>query len=129
MASASSSSPRGTLVVVGSGGREHAIVWACSTSPLVERIVVAPGNAGTSGTINGCPVESAPATSVPDIVALCTSIKPILVIVGPEVPLSEGLAGKYTSELGTLPLLLKFIENCLRFSVPPIRPRCRRPER
>ncbi len=84
-----------TVLVVGAGGREHAIVWALSASPAVGKVIVTPGNGGTSGTIGSCVVENASATSVPDIVALCESTRPRIVIVGPEAPLAEGLAGEW----------------------------------
>ncbi len=80
-----------SILVVGAGGREHAITWACADS--CSKITVAPGNGGTAGSLGACQVEQAAATSVPDIVALAQRIKPEVVIVGPEAPLAEGLAG------------------------------------
>jgi hypothetical protein len=80
-----------SILVVGAGGREHAITWACAEQ--CASITVAPGNGGTVGSIGACKLEQSPATTVPEIVALAQQLKPELVIVGPEVPLADGLAG------------------------------------
>lgn len=76
------------VVVVGAGGREHALAWKLSQSSLVARLFVAPGNAGTSTVAENLPVSD---SDVPGIVAAATEKGADLVVVGPEVPLSLGL--------------------------------------
>jgi len=87
------------VLVVGSGGREHTLVWA--SAPSCSHIWVAPGNGGTSQTTLGsCTIESLPNIStVKEIITFCTDKRPNLVIVGPEAPLAEGLAGKFSQYL------------------------------
>lgn len=79
--------PRSVLVV-GSGGREHALVRALLASPAQPRIVCAPGNAGIAADATCFPV---PADDVPGLVALAQREQIEFVVVGPEVPLSLGL--------------------------------------
>jgi phosphoribosylamine--glycine ligase/phosphoribosylaminoimidazole synthetase len=76
-----------TVLVVGSGGREHALAWACSRSARCDRVLVAPGNGGTPGV--RVPVA---ADDVAGIVALCRRERVDLVVVGPEAALAAGLA-------------------------------------
>ncbi len=83
------------LLVVGSGGREHALVWKLAQSPGVEKIYAAPGNPGISQ-LAEC-VEMA----VDDIEALCNFArdkKIDLTVVGPEVPLTLGIADRFRAE-------------------------------
>ena len=79
--------PRSVLVV-GSGGREHALVKACLASPSRPRVIAAPGNGGIAQEAPCFPVS---AEDVPGIVALAQREQVGFVIVGPEVPLSLGL--------------------------------------
>ncbi len=81
------SSPHSVLVV-GSGGREHALVKACLASPARPRVIAAPGNGGIAQETACFPV---PAEDLAGIVALAQREKIEFVIVGPEVPLSLGL--------------------------------------
>lgn len=85
------------LILVGAGGREHALLWALA--PCCKSIIVAPGNAGCKS-IEGssCIVTTDAATSVSALVELCKRERPDLVVVGPEAPLSEGLAGTFRSK-------------------------------
>ncbi|MEO8422727.1 MAG: phosphoribosylamine--glycine ligase [Actinomycetota bacterium] len=77
------------VLVVGGGGREHALAWRLAQSPLVEELLVAPGNAGI-GSLGRCvPV---PAEDLPGIVALVEREYIDLTVVGPEAPLVAGLA-------------------------------------
>ncbi len=80
------------LLVIGSGGREHAIAWKLSQSPLVEKIFVAPGNAGT---VLEAKLENVPMTSIPDLVTFARQEKIDLTVVGPEVPLTEGIVDTF----------------------------------
>jgi phosphoribosylamine--glycine ligase len=78
-----------TVVVVGSGGREHALCLALSQSPQVAAIYCLPGNAGTSLIATNHSLEDA---SNSGIVSYCSSIEASLLIVGPEAPLCDGIA-------------------------------------
>jgi phosphoribosylamine--glycine ligase len=77
------------VLVVGGGGREHALCWKIAQSPECDEIVCAPGNAGTSTIARNEPVA---ANDLPGLVKLAQKEKPHLVIVGPEEPLCAGLA-------------------------------------
>ncbi len=75
------------VLLIGAGGREHAIAKAISTSPRFGSLAVAPGNAGTAESNVGLDV-----TNHASVVAYCTTESIDLVIVGPEAPLVAGLA-------------------------------------
>jgi phosphoribosylamine---glycine ligase len=82
------------ILVVGGGGREHAIAWKAARSPLADRVYVAPGNAGTA-TEPGCenvPIEAADIPALADF-AVARDIG--LTIVGPEVPLVAGIVDEF----------------------------------
>ena len=78
------------VLVVGSGGREHAIAWALSRSPRVAELVVTPGNAGIARSVRTAP--GVPADDIASVVGLCAAERPDLVVIGPEAPLVAGLA-------------------------------------
>ncbi|QGF23833.1 phosphoribosylamine--glycine ligase [Raineyella fluvialis] len=78
-----------SVLVVGSGGREHALALAISRDPAVSRVHVAPGNPGTSGFATNHPVDQNDPAAV---AALATSLGVDLVVVGPEAPLVAGVA-------------------------------------
>ena len=78
-----------TVLLVGSGGREHALAWKIAASPLVSRLVAAPGNPGVSGL---CETRKVGVTDVPGMVALAREIAADLVIIGPESAVDAGLA-------------------------------------
>jgi phosphoribosylamine--glycine ligase/phosphoribosylaminoimidazole synthetase len=80
------------ILVVGSGGREHAIAWKVAQSRLCTGLFVAPGNAGTPGT--RVPLQ---ATDVDGIVAFCQTESIELVIIGPETALEAGIADALTA--------------------------------
>ena len=75
-------------LVVGSGGREHALAWALERSGRFQRVYCAPGNAGTPQPL---PVA---ATDVAGLVEACRALDVALVVVGPEGPLAAGLADR-----------------------------------
>jgi len=77
-----------SVLIVGSGGREHALVKACLASPARPRVIAAPGNGGIAQEASCFPV---PAEDVAGIVALAQRERIEFVVVGPEVPLSLGL--------------------------------------
>lgn len=80
------------LLLVGSGGREHALAWKLAQSPGLTRLWVAPGNAGTAGA--GPQVENVaiPADAVRALTAFARKRQIDLVVIGPEAPLAAGLA-------------------------------------
>ena len=79
-----------TILVVGGGGREHALAWALAKSPQVDEVLVAPGNAGTA-VEPGCRNLSVKATDIEGVVAAAQEHEVRLVVVGPEDPLVDGL--------------------------------------
>jgi phosphoribosylamine--glycine ligase len=83
------------VLLVGGGGREHAMAWALSRSPLVESLLWTPGNGGAEGRISTASVS---AEDVPGLVGLARRERIDLVAVGPEVPLALGLADALARE-------------------------------
>ena len=82
------------ILVLGSGGREHALVWKLRQSPRVTSVICAPGNAGI-----GEEAECVPADikNLDSLLAMASQIKPDLTVVGPELPLSLGIVDEFTS--------------------------------
>jgi len=80
------------LLVIGSGGREHALAWRLAQSPRIQKVYVAPGNAGTARE-NG--LENVPLTSVDDLVAFAEREQIYLTVVGPEAPLAAGVVNAF----------------------------------
>jgi phosphoribosylamine--glycine ligase len=76
------------VLIVGAGGREHALCWKLGSSPRVSKIYVAPGNAGTAAEATNVPIA---ATDKPGIVRFAKENQIDLVVVGPEAPLVAGL--------------------------------------
>ncbi|MFN0205318.1 MAG: phosphoribosylamine--glycine ligase [Planctomycetota bacterium] len=83
------------ILVVGGGGREHALCWKIAKSPKVKNILCAPGNAGIEKIAECFPVA---ATDIDGIVSLAIREKVDLVVVGPEDPLCLGLADELTKK-------------------------------
>ncbi|MFN3447221.1 MAG: phosphoribosylamine--glycine ligase [Roseococcus sp.] len=77
------------LLVVGSGGREHALCWALAASPLLTKLWCAPGNPGIAEVAECVPIA---ALDIPALVAFARAQGVDLVVVGPEAPLTAGLA-------------------------------------
>ena len=80
-----------TILLVGSGGREHALAWKIAQSPLCGRLVAAPGNPGIAKVAE---LRNVKATDADGLVALAREIGADLVVVGPESALEVGLADK-----------------------------------
>ena len=83
------------ILVIGSGGREHALVWKLSQSPRVKRLHCAPGNAGTAALATNHPVA---ATDLPGLLALAKSEAIDLTVVGPDDPLAMGIVDLFRAE-------------------------------
>lgn len=81
------------LLLIGNGGREHALAWKLSQSPLVTRVLVAPGNGGTALPPK-CENRPVNAEDLDGLVALAQAEQVDLVMVGPEVPLVLGVVDK-----------------------------------
>jgi phosphoribosylamine--glycine ligase len=83
------------VLVIGSGGREHALVWKISQSPRVEQIWCAPGNAGIGQIAELADLK---ANNVPGLVALAQELQIDLTVVGPEEPLTLGIVDAFRAE-------------------------------
>lgn len=79
------------VLVIGGGGREHALCWKLKRSPSVSAVVCAPGNAGIASDARCVPVR---AEDIDGLLALARRERPDLVVVGPEAPLVAGLADR-----------------------------------
>ncbi|MGN7611070.1 phosphoribosylamine--glycine ligase [Magnetococcales bacterium HHB-1] len=77
------------ILLVGSGGREHALAWKMSCSPLVEKIYCAPGNAGIAENAECVPIG---AEDLPALREFAVEAEINLAVIGPEAPLTRGLA-------------------------------------
>ena len=82
------------ILLLGSGGREHALAWKIAASPLTERLYCAPGNAGIA---NECELVALDAADHAAVVAFCQTKKIGLVVVGPEAPLCAGIVDDLTA--------------------------------
>jgi phosphoribosylamine--glycine ligase len=82
------------ILLVGSGGREHALAWKIAQSPLVKRLVIAPGNPGMEKLGELVAVK---ATDAEQLAALAREMRADLVVVGPESALEQGLADRLTA--------------------------------
>jgi phosphoribosylamine--glycine ligase len=83
------------LLVVGGGGREHALAWRLAQSPRVSRVFVAPGNAGTALDEG---LENAPVSAIPELLDFARREEIALTVVGPEGPLAEGIVDRFQAE-------------------------------
>jgi phosphoribosylamine--glycine ligase len=84
------------ILIVGSGGREHALAWKCAQSPKVSEVLVAPGNGGTAGEprVRNVNVD---AEDIAGLVALAKAEKVGLTIIGPEGPLVIGVVDAFAA--------------------------------
>jgi len=88
---------RNRVLIVGSGGREHAFAWKISQSEKVERIFVAPGNAGTEYEVKTTNVDISP-NDIASLIQFSKNKKVNLVVVGPEDPLVNGITDQFNAE-------------------------------
>lgn len=77
------------IAVVGSGGREHAILWRLARDPHRHELIAVPGNGGTTELAHSVRPDG---STVDDLARCLAALRPELVIVGPEIPLAAGLA-------------------------------------
>src|SRR5258706_15888777 len=80
------------LLVIGSGGREHAMAWKLAQSPKVQKVFVAPGNGGTA-TENG--LENVAISAIPELIKFAKNEQIYLTVVGPEGPLADGIVDAF----------------------------------
>ncbi|KAF1697224.1 phosphoribosylamine--glycine ligase [Pseudoxanthomonas jiangsuensis] len=82
------------VLVIGSGGREHALAWKLAQSPRVSEVIVAPGNAGTA-TEAGCRNAPVKVTDLDGLLQLARDEGVAVTVVGPEVPLVAGVVDRF----------------------------------
>ncbi|KAF0101800.1 MAG: phosphoribosylamine--glycine ligase [bacterium] len=80
------------ILVIGSGGREHALAWRLKQSPRVQKVFVAPGNGGTAREEG---VENVAVTAIPDLLEFARNEGIQLTVVGPEAPLAAGVVDAF----------------------------------
>ena len=83
------------VLVIGKGGREHALVWKFANSPSVEKVFAAPGNPGMAKQATCVSIKE---TNIDELVTFAKSNEIGLTFVGPEVPLLEGIVDRFTEE-------------------------------
>ncbi|TPW17883.1 MAG: phosphoribosylamine--glycine ligase, partial [Elusimicrobia bacterium] len=83
------------VLVIGSGGREHALVWRLAQSRQVTALYAAPGNPGMACQAKCVPIK---ADALDDLVALAEREQIDLTVVGPEVPLIQGIADRFQAK-------------------------------
>ena len=83
------------VLIIGGGGREHALAWKAAQSPRAAKVWVAPGNAGTAREPG---VANVAITAISDLVAFAKRERIALIIVGPEAPLADGVVDAFRAE-------------------------------
>ena len=89
------------ILVVGSGGREHALAWTLCHSDRVGEVIVAPGNGGTENTLISGSVMRCAAVGVGDVaglIALALENRVAFTVIGPEMPLCDGIVDRFQDE-------------------------------
>src|SRR6188472_627244 len=81
------------ILVVGNGGREHALVWKIRQSPLVKDVYCAPGNAGMAGLADCVPIDT---SNIIEVADFAQTIRADLTVVGPELPMVLGIADEFS---------------------------------
>jgi len=87
-----STCPAMKVLIVGNGGREHALAWKIRQSPLVTDVYCAPGNAGIADVADCVPIES---SNIVELADFAQTIKADLTVVGPELPMVLGIADEF----------------------------------
>jgi len=82
------------VLVIGSGGREHALVWKLRQSPRVSQVYCAPGNGGIANDAECLPAD---VKNLDSLLALANRMRPDLTVVGPELPLTLGVVDEFTA--------------------------------
>ena len=80
------------ILLIGSGGREHALAWSISASPLLTKLYCAPGNAGIAELAECVPID---AMAIDRLLAFAKDKGIEFAIIGPEAPLTAGLADRF----------------------------------
>jgi phosphoribosylamine--glycine ligase len=80
------------ILVIGSGGREHALAWKIAQSPLVSKLYCAPGNPGTQGIAENVPITD---SDIQALAEFAGANHVDLTVVGPELPLSRGIVDEF----------------------------------
>ncbi|HSD38107.1 MAG TPA: phosphoribosylamine--glycine ligase [Rhodocyclaceae bacterium] len=80
------------ILVIGSGGREHALAWKLAQSPRIQKVIVAPGNAGTAREAD---LENVNITAIPELIDYVRREHVALTVVGPEAPLAAGVVDAF----------------------------------
>ena len=80
------------ILIVGNGGREHALAWKIRQSPLVTEVYCAPGNAGIAEIADCVPIDS---SSIVEVADFAQTIKADLTVVGPELPMVLGIGDEF----------------------------------
>lgn len=80
------------ILVVGNGGREHALIWKIRQSPLVKELYCAPGNAGIADIADCVPIDT---SNIVEVADFAQTIKADLTVVGPELPMVLGIADEF----------------------------------
>ncbi|MBT5916899.1 MAG: phosphoribosylamine--glycine ligase, partial [Alphaproteobacteria bacterium] len=83
------------ILIVGSGGREHALAWTLATSPQVDKIFCAPGNGGIAEVATCVDID---VMDFSGLIGLCRAEEIEFVVVGPEAPLVEGFVDQLNAE-------------------------------
>ena len=92
------------ILLLGSGGREHALAWKITQSPKTSRLYIAPGNAGTASLGDNIAISAEDFNAIGDFVR---HNRIDMIVVGPEAPLVEGIADFFASEptLADIPVI------------------------
>ena len=86
------------VLLLGSGGREHALAWKIAQSPKIEKLYIAPGNAGTSAVGENVAIK---ATDFPALKAFALEHKIDMIVVGPEDPVGQGIFDFFKEDAAT----------------------------